>query len=349
MKKGWLILLLALCNSAQPLSAICEELRVGIILPLSGDFAPLGGAIRRGIESRRAQEKDSRVKVIYEDDRTFDRSSIVSAFQKLRAVDAVSAIFVTAAPSAEPLKAILEREPGPALISAWDLNARVFDPAHGCFSMGFSNEAAGEDLAVYARKTLKLKSVALLSAYDEWSETISRSFREKFQALEGRVLREDTVDLGTTDFHSILLRIRNSEAEGIVFPLYGTSIVSFIQQARQLKIQSTLVTGEGLLPEELRILGKNTKGVCRQRIPSHAVHGAPRTTTANPEYASFEAMGWDMMGVAQELAARTEGRDRAWTAIKETLLQLSYSGVTGTTVFAAPFDKPKRLEMVCDQ
>lgn len=93
-------LLVAFCGS-QSRAESTSEITIGAILPLTGDAASWGEAVRNGIElarSKLAPELKARIRVVYEDDQR-KPALAVAAFQKLLKVDGVSAIIgITAQP-----------------------------------------------------------------------------------------------------------------------------------------------------------------------------------------------------------------------------------------------------------
>ena len=68
--------------------ALDHQVKIGVILPLSGSMATLGGAIRNGIELARSERPElfGRIKFIYEDDQ-YDIKQSIAAYRKLRDLD----------------------------------------------------------------------------------------------------------------------------------------------------------------------------------------------------------------------------------------------------------------------
>jgi len=323
-------------------SAVADTLRVGAILPLTGDFAAIGAAIRTGIELRRSAGDAEGISVLYEDDQSFDRPTIVSAFKKLARVENADLVFVTGAPVAAPLIPIVLGHglSGPSLVATWDWSRAIVDPARGVFSMGFSNEQAGVDLADHALDHCGLNSIAIVSAHDEWSEVLTASFVQRFTRRGGRITYSTQVDLSDTDLRTTVTRVRQSKGQGVFFPLYGPSLTAFVRQMREQNYPGVLLTGEWLLPPERAALGSLAAGIHYQRIPVRSEAGL-----GNGEgLQGFTAMGYDMMGLAIELNRALEHQPASQSNIRNWLGKRSFHGVTGVSDLSINGAPPKRLE-----
>jgi branched-chain amino acid transport system substrate-binding protein len=87
-----------------------DTIRVGVILPLSGQYASLGETDRNGILlAQKDLGEDSRVEFIFEDDK-YDAKTALSAYRKLRDLDKVDAIISLGAPTIEAIQPVVTKE-----------------------------------------------------------------------------------------------------------------------------------------------------------------------------------------------------------------------------------------------
>ena len=144
-----IFLAFALCCAMVRADTIQQPAQIGAILPLTGDFAFVGRAIQAGAQMRLAEETGKRLAVRFEDDHTYERKSIVSAFRKLTSVNNVPVVFLTVAPAMAPISSLIPQTIVPT-IAVWDFNEGMHQPKDFKYSMGYSNEAAGEAMAELA-------------------------------------------------------------------------------------------------------------------------------------------------------------------------------------------------------
>lgn len=237
-------------------------LNVTALLPLTGDYAPLGNEIRKGIEIGldEAGLPAAFIHVDFEDAGTVDRKKAVNASR--RAIDvnrAVAAFSVTASESV-PLARIFQEAHIP-LIVLWDSNKTLLDTGDYIFSTGFSNEETGYAAADFLRNKLQRKNCAVVENPDPYSAVLSNSFSSRFIALGGEVVQRETVSSEGQDFRSALVRVKEKKPESIFFPLVAAPS-TFLRQARDMKIDVPFITGETMLiPGEVEAAGSAAEGV----------------------------------------------------------------------------------------
>ena len=136
------------------------QIKVGAILPLSGDLAALGEEVKRGIElaAEDAKMEGANVAVIYEDDR-YTPAMDVSAANKLINVDKVDAAMTMFVEEAKPMAPVFNTSKTP-LVALWDSNEFIKSNEY-LFSNGFSTERAGEAMAEYAYDKLGMRTAAI--------------------------------------------------------------------------------------------------------------------------------------------------------------------------------------------
>lgn len=83
-----------------------ETIKIGVILPLSGQYAVFGESVKNAMEMSYADLTDKNVELVFEDDE-FDSKKGLSAYNKLQSVDNVDIVIALASPSIEVLKPIV--------------------------------------------------------------------------------------------------------------------------------------------------------------------------------------------------------------------------------------------------
>ena len=235
-------------------------LRVGAILPFSGELAYFGQAFRRGAELALSEAPAKHIELYFEDDHSVGRKETLTALRSLAAHRDISVVVVSGMPNLVVLDPLL-RSKNLIALSAWDSNRGIEKLSKNSFGFGFSNERTGESLASYAYQELGLRSVAVVSAFDEWSEIISKSFIQQFQSYGGRIALHKTVSLDDTDFRSLSTVIRNKNVDGVYFPLYRASLLSFAKQLLDAGYPGRLLSAEAITESEVQQLGKGAEGM----------------------------------------------------------------------------------------
>lgn len=256
---GRLIFMILLCS---PLLSSADEVRVGALLSLSGDYAALGTEIQRGIELAQMERGQAtpRIEIIVEDIQTLNNRAAISAAQKLLSVNSIDIAVSSYASESEPLAPIFQKR-GVPLMVLWDSTHQLLNAGSKIFSNGFSTEGAGRRAAEMARDKVGVSRVAVISHVDGWSSTFARSFIDRFRELGGTILSHQELAVDSSDFRTPILKAKSLRPDGLVFPLVANPS-SFLMQARAAQITIPLITGDTMIiPGEIEAAGASAEGV----------------------------------------------------------------------------------------
>ena len=215
-----------------------DKVKVGAILPLTGELGLLGTQMQRGMELALADNQDVGIELVYEDDQSFDNRQAVTAVNKLINVDKVSLVLNSVVNTIKAIGPVLNQSQVPGVVF-WDNNKELFAQGEYVFGMGFSTEQAGQDMADFAYNKLGARHVAVITILDEWSEMISREFIDKFTALGGKIDSQDKVQIEQADFRTQISRVKRADSDAIYFPLLPQTIS---QNSQALCFAATLHT-----------------------------------------------------------------------------------------------------------
>ena len=225
------------------------------------------------------------------------------------------------------------------MISPSSTNPRVTQIGNYIFRVCFIDPFQGTVMAKFAKETLKMHRVALVTSVSSaYSVGLSKYFRERFTGDGGEVAIEQKYTEGDKDFNAQLTAIKAANVEGIYVSGYYTEAALICKQARELGITVPLFGGDGWeAPELVEIGGAAVEGCY------YSTHFSPQVDT--PEVKAFvakfrarygetpdamAALGYDSAGVmldAIRRAGSTEG-----PAIRDALAATKdYDGVTGVT------------------
>ncbi|MBI4168146.1 MAG: ABC transporter substrate-binding protein [Candidatus Aenigmarchaeota archaeon] len=342
MKKFYLaipiifVLLGALFILNQPTGQVTarEEVKVGAVLALTGDYGVFGTAMQRGIEIASEElnaGRDIRYKLIFEDDGNFEISRAVYASRKLVDVDNVDTAFVTAANEAKSISPIYEASKTP-LIVLWDSNEELAGLGNYTFGIGFSTERAAGSMAEFSYN-LGARNVSIVYTFDDWSNLISKSFQERFEALGGDITLFQGTDFYEKDFRAVITK--SEKADAIYAPLLLPS--RFLRQARELGFQGYLLSADSLGQDQIDAAQNAADGVYYTNVyaeENEKIRNILEKYRAKydeePNVLPLTAIGYDAM-FAIDAAVRAKGIGRE--QIKDGLYEIEVEGATGQIDF----------------
>ena len=225
------------------------------------------------------------------------------------------------------------------MISPSSTNPKVTEIGPYIFRVCFIDPFQGTVMAKFAKDTLKLHRVALLTSVSSaYSVGLAKYFKERFVADGGEIVIDQKFTEGDKDFNAQLTAIKAAGVEGIYVSGYYTEAALICKQARELGITIPLFGGDGWeAPELVEIGGAAVEGCY------YSTHFSPQADTPKGKafVASYQArwgeipdamaaLGYDSAGVmidAIRRAGSTEG-----PAIRDALAATKdYDGATGMT------------------
>lgn len=239
-----------------------SPLRVGVILPLTGDAAFWGDNTKKGIELalRDLKEKESNtlLSVRYLDDQCSPKEA-VSAFRNLVDIDHVSIIFGPACSSSTAaLVPLAEREK--VLIVAFSESDQIRTGPY-VLRLWVPNGAQGRLLAHYAYKQ-GLQKISILSVQNAFGAALSKAFKEEFIKLGGKIMGHNEYLLDSYSFRSELSKLKASKPDGIFFASYIADGSAIVREIKQLGISAKLLGPSTInSPEFYSAVGNAAEGL----------------------------------------------------------------------------------------
>lgn len=234
------ILFVLYCDVAQAQNQN-QVISLGIVAPLSGDFANYGEHIQRGAELAKEDLKKENIdiKLKYED--ACLPLDAVKAIQKLIEIDSINGVAASyCVVGTVPMIPVLERM---NLIGFHTsvLPNRVLESKKIFTTNGRIDDEASL-AADYAYDNLKARRAAILFLITQWGETYADSFKEKFKSKGGMVVRVESNPIGINDFRSELTRIKQHKPDLIFMVHVGPTLGIALKQARQLGLKQQILT-----------------------------------------------------------------------------------------------------------
>jgi branched-chain amino acid transport system substrate-binding protein len=318
---------------------------VGEVASLTGKDAAFGQSSHKGTQLAIEQINASggllgrKVELITEDNQCRAGESGIAA-RKLISRDKVFALLGEVASSRSLEMAPIAQALRIPMISPSSTNPKVTATGDYIFRVCFIDPFRGTVMAKFARETLKVHRVAVLSSVSSaYSVGLAKYFKEGFVSGGGEIPIEAKYAEGDKDFKAQLTEIKAAGVEGVFVPGYYTECALICIQARQLGLNVPFFGGDGWEGSPLIDIG------------GRAVEGIYYSTHFSPEDASpvvqkfvaayrarfggetpdgMGALGYDSAMVLAD-AARRAGTTEA-SALRDAIAATrNYPGVTGNT------------------
>ncbi|MCD4747683.1 MAG: penicillin-binding protein activator [Bacteroidales bacterium] len=337
-----------------------EVYKIGAILPLSGDVAVYGKNLQNGInlafdEYILKNPNAKKIELIYEDSKA-DPKIAVNAFTKLTSINKCNLILggfsssevLSMAPIAERNKVVL--------ISPTASSPKITYAGEYIFRTTPSDNFDGEIMAKFAFKELQLKNVALLYVNNDYGLGISKVFKIKFEELGGNIVAESSFEIGSEDFKTHLLAIKNAKPDGL-YIIASSEIGNVLKQKTELAMDFKVFTvGLAENPNVINIAGKGADSVYYS-YPAYQIESSDSIVSKFvSDYMEkygivpdvLGAYGYDLMNIVFEAI---EGNYENSDKIKNALYSIKdFPGVTGNTTFDNNGDisKTAGIKMILD-
>jgi len=274
------LLALAGCTPSQA-DNTATEILIGEISSLTGKEAACGQSTHRGIvlaiEEANAHGGvlgGRRLHLLTEDNQSKAGDSGTAA-RKLISRNAVIAILGEVASNRSLEIASITQPTHTPMISPASTAESLTKAGDYIFRVCFLDSVQGKVMARFARESLRLNRIAILSSVSSaYSVGLENHFKETFVATGGSITAEQKFAEGDKDFRAQLTTIRASGADAIYVPAYYTEAALISKQARELGLTIPLMGGDGWSsPELLAIGGPAVEGIY------FSSHYSPENTT----------------------------------------------------------------------
>ncbi len=319
------------------------SVEMGATFPLTGEVASYGQKAQRGIELA-VEELNAAggllgrpVKIDFQDDRN-DKKEAVSIMTKFATIDKVPVVFGSAGSSVSLAIAPLANRYKVVLISPISSSSQLSTEGGPYFFRTVpADDLQAEVLANWVIES-DPKQVALVYTNNSWGKPLAEGFQTRFEAAGGNVLSSDGVAEGSTDFRTIITKLKGlTGLDAVVSPTYPKEGAAFVRQARELGLNVPLFGGDNWdSPEFLTIAGQAAEGVS---------YTAP-SESKSPEYAAFaqryrgkygeepDIIGAYAYDAATAIFKAVENsRSMKPPEIRDALTRVSFTGVSGRIAF----------------
>lgn len=243
-----------------------KDIKVGVLMPLTGTAASLGvpafNAMQLAIDeaNQKREEGDPKVVLIPEDTKALAPMG-VSSIQKLINVNKIkiaigpltSTVTLAVSPIAEKNKFVI--------ISPGSSAPAISESGDYIFRNELSDLDGGRTQAQIAIDKLGFKKMACVYINTDYGSGLYKVFKEVYEAKGGEIVLAEAFMPGTTDFRTIITKII-SESVDAVFLIAIDEVLNFVKQKEELGLKTKIFTTpifENI--DYLNELGKLAEGI----------------------------------------------------------------------------------------
>lgn len=207
-----------------------NEIKIGAILPLTGDAAIAGVNTRFGMELAIEELQDMNIKVIYEDSQASAKTA-VDAVNKLITYDKVSYIVDDSISSVTLAIAPISEKNEVVLLATGASSPEISQAGDYIFRIWNSDIYEGRVIAEYTRDVLKNDRIAVLFINNDYGYGLKEAFLSSFGQID---LIESFDQQSNNDYRTQLSKIIQQKPQAIYLVGYSKNSIQILKQAREL-------------------------------------------------------------------------------------------------------------------
>jgi branched-chain amino acid transport system substrate-binding protein len=218
-----------------------EKIKIGLILPLTGDAAAWGIPPKNGAELAVEEINENgglngkKIELVIEDD-VCDPTKGVAAINKIISVDKPVAIVGAVCSSATLAIAPIAEKNKTVLISPASTNPKITDAGDYIFRVIPSDELRGKVFAEYIYN-LGLRNAAIIYINNDGGKGNEQTFTKYFTQLGGEILTSQAYATDAKEVKNQILKIKEVKPEFILAISQIQDAVIVLKNAKELNVQ----------------------------------------------------------------------------------------------------------------
>ncbi|MBQ7265740.1 MAG: ABC transporter substrate-binding protein [Firmicutes bacterium] len=321
-----------------------SSIKVGGILPLSGDAASYGEAVKNGAtlaaEEINAMNKPYTLELDIRDDRA-NVEDAVEIYNTLKQEQAQVILGPFTNSCAEQVRKTSPNDKLLHLLVSTTEEKLTGGKNKNVFRFCYNNKAKGEAAADYMLKNGITQAAILYESSDTYSKALKQAFSDRFKQGGGTVVVEEYFAKGDRDFKTQADRFKKYNFKAVFMPIYYTQAQEILLQFKKYGIETQYFGGEkwyGIVEqvegnfgyiEGSKFLQTYLSEAQNQKNTDFVKKYKEKYGTAPDEYA---ACAYDAI-YAVSLAAENCKDGYSGLKLAEEMAGIKVEGVTGTFSF----------------
>jgi len=324
-----------------------ETVKIGLIQPLTGSVAYNGTTDVNGSKlaldeiNAKGGVLGKKLELVIEDGQCKPANS-VNAAEKLIQRDKVAALsgaFCSSATLAVMPVAANYKIP---LITGVSSSAELTEKGNRWFFRATETDALlAKSFAKILFDQLKLRKVAYIGVNDDWGRGGVSEFEKQMTALGATTVMKEYFEHGTSDFYTILTKLKASGADGAFVAAETQDGSIFVKQKAEFGLQLKVFgVGSWATADFMKLTGASSEGIYAA-VPYASTMDTPKNKTFVEAYTArykeapgkYSAAGYNAINILAAAINRAGSTDAE--KIREALTKTDYDGPNGKFKFDA--------------
>ena len=320
-----------------------EELRIGLLAPLSGPIAEYGIASSNGtklvfdvLNAKNYLEGKTINGIAY--DTEADQTKAVNLFNKLVSNDKIAALVGPVISSTSLAVAPVAQEENIPMITPTGTHLDITPDYPNVFRACYIDPYQGMLAGQFAVENLGVKKVAIVyNVGSDYSVGLAEEFKKVVEAAGLTIVNNEGYNEDDKDFSALAAKIKAGQPELVFVPDYYNKVGILVGQLKTAGVEATFLGGDGW-DGVLANYAKEAEGCyyLTHFSTSDTSEAAVEFVNAyrekyNSEPSSFAALGYDAGQVIVEAVKKAGSTEPA--AIVKALNEMEFQGITGLLQF----------------
>ncbi|MGD9945771.1 MAG: penicillin-binding protein activator [Burkholderiaceae bacterium] len=318
-----------------------ESIKIGIIQPLTGSVAYNGQTFVNGAKLAAAQRNAAggvngrKIELVIEDGQCRPANS-VNAAEKLVQRDKVVALIGAFCSSATAAVMPVAEKYKIPLLTGVSSKADLTDKGlQYFFRSAETDRLMSRTFSKILADKLQLKTVAYIGVNDDWGRGGVEDFSKDMQALGVKTVMKEYFDHGTTDFYTLLTKLRAAKPDGVFVAAETQDGSIFVKQFKELGLQTKIFgVGSWATADFVNLAGPASEGIYAA-VPYASSIPGERNKVFVDQYAGaykekpgkYGAAGYNAVNIMVDAVARAGKTDA--DAIRDALRKTDYQAPNG--------------------
>jgi len=337
-------IILSACTTGNVVSETKKEIRIGALLPLSGQMAYIGEYMQEGLDMAKEEiNADGGVngwpiEIIYEDTQG-DVKSAVSGYQNLAKLKDVHTFLITLSGVTLGVAPLSEKDKN-ILFTVGTVSPKISDAGDYVFRHSIMPNDEITFIADFIYKK-GYHNISIIYVNTEGGVSYRDLFEKSFKKLGGEIGIEEPHEYGATDYKTNILKLKAANPAAVLVLSYANEAGLILKQSKELNFKPQwFATNDVEGPKLITVGGDAVNGM----VISH--YFSPDLSSMAKRYEQvyeagygkksdpYAALIYDGLKALAEAMKKCKDPDNDTACIKDSLYKLKdYVGVTGSIVF----------------
>jgi branched-chain amino acid transport system substrate-binding protein len=325
--------------------AVAQDIRIGVIKPLTGPLAFDGAADIKGAQLAMKEINGKggvlgrKIELVIEDGQCKPAES-VGAAEKLIFRDKVSVLMGAFCSGATLAVMPIAQKNKIPLVTGVSSNPKLTEMGNEWFFRNAETEAlTAQAFARVLNKDMKLNNAYFLAVNDDWGRGTVEAFKANWDKVGGKTAGIEFVDRAANDFYTPLTKIRSTRPDIIIVAAESQAGSIIARQAKELGVTSRIFgVGAWATPTFMDLAGDSANGLLAGVVYAPTQPGERNKTFVanykaayNEEPGKYSAAGYNSIHIIAQAIQRAGAPDP--DKIRAALEKSDYAGPNGRVRF----------------